>query len=824
MDWLNKKINAIKTERETLQSDEKNAKAELKKNSDFLEKLQIELDGYAKEFGGGDADRGDIGEVRKELETISNELTELKEEKAKLEAGVDSLKRSLGEKESSLGDASMKEAEQTPLNQFKEEKNKLEKELNSLYEEERKLNRELPEVEKEYLEKRMKYGEILARYGSGIKDSPVNFISGQVKAKKLKGIEGSVGDLLEYGDDIATAVEVAAGSRLNYVVTTDVDSAIKAIEALKRSKSGRLSFIPMDKIKYGAKTESDVKLSKSDGAMGFVVDLIKYDAKYMPVFNYVFGNTLLVKDTDAMKGIGVGRIRMVTLEGELAEASGVVSGGNVTRAIVSQKKINELKNDVDSLAERKKSIVDGIGRIREELSDVRKKITEQDMRIREIEVRNKVHQEETAAKERERQKTAEEISKMQKEIGTAEKRVEEITEAIGGKEGKRKAMDARVSEMIDASGQSKLKEMNKKVSELEKNISAKSVLSNSLEEKLKDLQKRIFDHEVDRKNNENELERLEGEVKSLDAKEREMEKAMEEKSSIINSLSSKIKNIFAKKSDLENQINTFAMKRGKVMQEVEKEKEEKGRLDISKATVETRIIDLRGEYEEVKDVEALEVTDRFSLETELNKCKDELQTFVNVNMKAVEVYEGKAKEMREVEEKTDKLREERGAVLRGMEEIEHRKAVVFMDAFDKIAKNFSEMFQQAFGKDRVGKIVLERDGGKSIFESGVSFVIEEGNGQKQVASKSGGEKALLTLMFLVSLLLTKPAPFYILDEVDASLDKENTKMVAEILKKLSEKTQIIAITHNDTLPTKAHAILGVVKTGQNAEVVGVKIS
>jgi chromosome segregation protein len=179
----------------------------------------------------------------------------------------------------------------------------------------------------------------------------------------------------------------------------------------------------------------------------------------------------------------------------------------------------------------------------------------------------------------------------------------------------------------------------------------------------------------------------------------------------------------------------------------------------------------------------------------------------------------KETEISEVKKKIDQLSEEKNAIMRMIDEIEEHKKEAFFEAFNKISDNFKKMFSYI----NIGQGYLLLDKPNEPFDSGLYIKIRHGNHDYPLDALSGGEIAIVSLMFIFALQFFKPAPFYILDEVDAALDKENSKRMVQLIKQMSKDSQFIVVSHNDTVIANSDIVYGVTKVDNASKVVAVKL-
>ena len=243
------------------------------------------------------------------------------------------------------------------------------------------------------------------------------------------------------------------------------------------------------------------------------------------------------------------------------------------------------------------------------------------------------------------------------------------------------------------------------------------------------------------------------------------------------------------------------------------------RLRIDKARVEANFDNLAVEAAEYKDIKEYTDASAEELQETVRSCLIGINRLGPVNMKAIEEYGTINVEFEELKKKLDKLLEEKGAILKVVEEVAKKRHEKFMETFNGISGNFSRIYSDLTGGS--GMLRLEEEGN---IESGL--VIEASPSGKKVINldaMSGGEKTLTSLAFLFAVMQHYSAPFYVLDEIDAALDKANTKKITSLIKNYSKQVQFIVITHNDTTIAEADKVFGVSMEGGASKVFGIEM-
>ena len=243
-------------------------------------------------------------------------------------------------------------------------------------------------------------------------------------------------------------------------------------------------------------------------------------------------------------------------------------------------------------------------------------------------------------------------------------------------------------------------------------------------------------------------------------------------------------------------------------------------FNIEKSRIEVRQADLEEESKDFENVEQIKEKSAEEMKERLSEVEKRLNAIGAVNMKAVDNFNDLKLEVDEISEKSEKLTNERLAVLDMIDKIDVKRTTVFMDCFNEINKNFQDMFSKFFN----GEGNLSLTNAQEPLASGLLVDAQPKGGKLQnIDSMSGGEKTLTALAFMFAIQLFSPAPFYAFDEADAALDKENSLKMGSLIEKIAQKSQFISVTHNDTITKKADQIIGVATSKDNSSVIGLKL-
>lgn len=824
------RLSAMEDEKKTVSKKLVSLQEEMKKMGKTLTDIAKSIETYETEKrshmkNAGEAE-ANFAKLREELEKVLGELeaARLSESRIAGEISKEQDIKKLKEGElARLKSASSGESEKVGKINSEIEKaavsiKELSGQIERLFEKERALNKELPELEKSWLKVRERISELSARIGPTAQSAGLRTVLEMRDKGEIKGIHGKVSELCKFKPEHAIAIEAAAGNRMDHVVVESFDVAAKAIERLKKLKSGRCTFIPLDR-----KKGEDVPIEVKSKGLGPLMDFVTFDARYKSAFAYVFGGTLLVQDVEAARKIGSGKTRMVTLDGDLFEMSGIITGGTFTPKLFLREKqeLEELEGKASAMKSEREASLNELRRIREDMAEIRREKAEAEVKLKSLEIElaniEKKEEEENAAKKS--------ITALEKEIAGMSQRIGKFESELQEAKKKISALDSRKASLKKMTEEGEKRDHEKKLTEIEAEIAEaktkKSSLEATLEGKKTELglvQEQVSANSDSMKSQKDRLAKMKKEIEQLGSAISANTEKLNEKEKAMKEASAAIEGLFAQRNEFEKSIGEVAVQVGKLEGSLERAMREMNEIAVKKATFETKLTDLKAEFEKYSDIKPIEAP-KDELTAKVADHEQKLVELGNVNLRAPELYEERKRDIEEIKAKAGKLGDEKAAIMRVMGEIDGKKKTVFMETFNQVNDNFRKLFKNVFR----GEGFLALDIPATPFESGLQIKVRDEKNEKHLESMSGGEKSLLTLLFVMSIHMYKPAPFYLLDEVEAALDKENSKKLADLVKGLSKGTQFIMVTHNDQVLSTADIALGVTRTAEGSKVVGVQL-
>ncbi|MGC8572006.1 MAG: AAA family ATPase [Candidatus Micrarchaeia archaeon] len=800
---ISRKINELSDSLNSINS-------RIKENEEKLKILNSELDVKMNMLPKEKQNISDIAEKYSSLNASINELlnnlNNMKIESAKFDSSIETLSNEIRELLSRKGALEEEHAEE--IQKIKEIKDEMEKNVENIdnaKEEISKINKNISSL-KEQQGKLMKdellFREELARSGSS------NRVIDILNAHNIKGVYGRVLDLCTYNEKYEKAVYAAGGARMNYIIVDKIETANSAIKYL-RENNIRASFIPLEDIKL---QNLDITNNRN---RDYIIKHIEYDKKFSKAFEYVFGDTSIIPNLLASKG-NIGS-RYVTLEGDVVESSGIVTGGALKISNISEAKLKKVRDELEKVNDEILNLENSLDSIKAEIAEYEKEKLENEIILRTL-IDNE-------------RKTLSDLEGFSANIKKREDMIKY------NKENKEK-----INEDIKAIEEQLRKEREEfnTIKELFENASKKGMGENEdLEKQIRtSIEKIKIDAASLKKENEMlvlKKEEVEAQIKSLNNEKENDEKDIAKIAKQIEEINKHREELKAKLESHDKASSEIYKKISKLDDEIAKLSEDKGRLSSTRSAQErsyienesrisqykTRLGDIKAELAGYENMEMLNESNINKLDNMISNAKLELERLGNINLKAPEVYNEKKKDVDEAMDKLKVLQTEKDSIVNMINQIEAKKYDVFMKTFNEVNANFSRLYSYIF--DGEASLVLQNP--KDIFNSALLIDASIKNRKQNTEQFSGGQKTLLVLMIILALQIRNAMSLYIFDEIDVSLDKENAKKLSKLIKELSKDSQFIIVSHNDALITSADTAIGVMmKKDGESQVVGIRVA
>ncbi|RLF44857.1 MAG: hypothetical protein DRN29_07730, partial [Thermoplasmata archaeon] len=760
----------------------------------------------------------ELAKIKKQLEKLTEEMHSLNLEKDRTEQQKESVASQLHEIERNKEsfEFELKEVKWEISQLSKEEKEvakkkeKLERELFEKKKEEAALSEKLRNLEKEIIHLQHELAKLRAKEDIASLSAATREILRLKDEGIIKGIHGIVAELGKADEKYRKALEVAAGRRIEAIVVDSDEVAAKCIDYLKKNGYGRATFLPLNKLMGGKPRGKALLAVRNVDAIGFAIDLVKFDEKYRNAFWYVFGDTVVVKNLDAARSL-MGGVRLVTLEGELIEASGAITGGSLPEkslfgagdarkmAEISEM-LREKSNEQEMISQQLIEIKDEIGRIEEELHSLPtfdyERIEKLEIRKREIENKLKAINNEYYKKKEEHERIEAVYNEIIKKIGEKNKEKEEI-------EALKKAKEEELFRIAKKEALKEIDTLKEKMEEARQNLvnlegEAKALAKEyeiinarkeEISSKMQNIQQKITEAEEKLRIEEKNYEESKNELKAYEEIERKL-------LSKTKGLTEERDKLYKEIVELENKIDALSTK---IETSIDLISRAKARLPaLESALAEVMEVEYEFKEEEIPTIEEIKKS--------IKEMEEKLEKMGPINMRALEEYERQEERKNKFEEDLNKLKEQKKNLIKLEKEIKEKKKETFYHVFEEINENFKEIYKEL--ADGEGELILENP--ENPFEGGLSIRVRPGGKRMlHLNALSGGEKSLASLAFIFALQAYEPSPFYILDEIDMFLDEKNAERVAKIIAQRSSHAQFIVVSLRRITLKHAHHIYGV---------------
>jgi len=645
-------------------------------------------------------------------------------------------------------------------------------------------------------------------------------------AGAIGGIYGTVAELGTIDPDYAVALEIAGGNRLSHIVVENERVATECVNVLKNERVGRAAFIPLDKIK----TSAPGKLPKDDGVIDFALNLVKFDPKMHPAFEFVFSDTIVTEDFETAKRQGFQGQRAVSLEGDLVERSGLITGGYFQQATAGLSL--QVEDTSPEIEDRLKGLEEILTELRSKQDVLRKELKSYEKEVQGLSKTNyKLRMELERLEERfEEQKSRstilqERIDKASLTINELESQIKDLQERDDELSVQRERVRTQRDEANEALVTSDANKLNQEIKDLKEVLeqyqkqreklqseitSVRVAIDERLGPKAIELESKIQAHDAIIPGLEEEVKRLQ---MGLSEREREFEKLKEERERIDEAVKDKRVRQLELKEDLRNlRLRHEEIREAQTSNEkaVYRLQTEQGRLeaDVVGFVAELNTVGSAQEaLEERAEERELTYKEIEELEEKIKEIERELEAMGPVNLKSLTDYDLEKERYEEIVDKKTRLENERKEILVFMEELEAEKTQKFLTVYNEIADNFSKVFAK-LSPDGEANLMLENP--EHPLMGGIT-VRSKPRGKELVTldAMSGGEKTLTGLALIFAIQMYSPASFYIFDEIDAALDNVNAHNVALLISEMSKNSQFVVVSLRDTTVRKADLLVGV---------------
>lgn len=641
-----------------------------------------------------------------------------------------------------------------------------------------------------------------------------------------KGMHGVLANIIEVPEKYQTAIEMCLGASLQNIVTETEQDAKKLVEHLRKNNLGRASFLPISSVK-GKKIDK-IK-SQEEGLIGIASDLIKFEKKYEQIVINLLGRTVIVDNMDTAIKVAKQNgysFRIITLEGDVINSSGGITGGSVTKKTVNilgrgreieklEKEIKEIKVKIETLEKEKQEYETSIQETLENSTSLEKE-------LQEIDINYATEKQKVVAIDENIEKAQSRLNKLKEEQETLEnqkkeasdkkqeleKQIQELTEET-------EKLTAIISEFakLNQDNQKYVDDLNYDITNLKISVSSFDESESSIQEMQERINQEIENADKSIRNKKEQIEKITHDNFELEQSIKEIKEKIKQIKEEVNTSGEKIEELKKNRIDKNEKLSKQEEEITSKFNIIEDLKAQIVKIDVKKTKLEedinTIINKMWEEYEltpnnagEYKKPENVANTQK-----QVNNLRNQLRNLGSVNVDSIEEYKNLKERYDFMSEQRVDLEDTMSKLRKIISEMTTTMKEQFQKQFAIINKNFEEVFKELFGG---GNASLKLEDEENILECGIEIAVQPpGKKLQNMMLLSGGEKAFTAIALLFAILKINPAPFCVLDEIEAALDDVNVYRFAEYLKKFSKDTQFLVITHRKGTMEAADTVYGV---------------
>ena len=661
-------------------------------------------------------------------------------------------------------------------------------------------------------------------YGKSIK-SLLKAVETNTNLKK--GLYGVVANLLKVPKEYEVAIEMALGANLQNIVTDTEETAKTLVEYLRTNNLGRASFLPITSVKGKKLDRIDGK--NIAGVIGIASDLVKYDSKFNGIFTSLLGRTVIVDDMEA--GIALAKknkysFRIVTLKGDILSATGAITGGSVQAKTVNilgrgreiedlKAKLKELNTKLAKKEKEKEEYLNSIEELLETISGLENNLQEIDIEYATQKQKVELISENVDKLKTRMDKIKSELDKIENTRIEIKHYKEEKEKELSNLEKEIETLNIEVEEFIklNKDDQTYIDNLNLDITNLKISVSSFEESEISINEMTERINQDI-------ENNKNSIKLKEEAIQNGQEEKKKLEEEIENLNKEIIEIKQNVENSGAKIDEFKKSKDLKNAELEKLEEEIEKQfkrleelKEQLVKLDLKKTKLNQDLEDVVNKMWEEYELtpnnaqDYKQVTDPAKTQKDVNNLRNQIRDLGSINIDSIDEY-------KTLKERYDFMCEQRLDLENSMAKLKNVISEMitimkeqFKEKFKLINKNFNEVFKELFGGGKA-ELILENE--EDLLNCGIDIRVQPpGKKLQNMTLLSGGEKAFTAIAILFAILKINPAPFCVLDEIEAALDDVNVFRYAEYLKKFAQDTQFLVITHRKGTMEAADTVYGI---------------
>lgn len=838
---LEEKIENLKQEIQQKQSKKDNLKQNKEKFEDELKAKEDELKRITEKLSSKEIE---IEKLKKQVEENTDKKYELQSQMSTQTANIENTQkrqRQIGQEIDNqvleLDRIRMKREDiAKSFNQIETERNKILKAIDEIDNKKQEINNKIKEYDLQIInntnEMRMKqsrYNFLIEteKEKEGYIKSVKSLLLDCEKIKELgKGMHGVLANVISVPSEYETAIEMCLGASLQNIVTDTEEDAKKLVEHLKKNNLGRASFLPITAVK-GRKIES-IK-GKRIGVIGIASDLVKFDKKYEQIILNLLGRTVVVDNMQNAINLAKENnysFRIITTEGDVINPSGAITGGSVSKKTINilgrsreiealEKELKKLKEKIQKSEKDKEEYMNSSEDIIEEVQALEKQLQEinityatEKQRVVSIDENIEQIQKRIEKLKQENIKTEETKKEIIKAKQCNEKQIEDMNKQ---NEEDQKIIDEFSNANKDS--QKYIDDLNFDITNLKISVSSFNESEVSIQEITEMIEKEIETHTKNKESKKIQIENANKENETLKTEIENTKQEIEKVKSKVSNSGNTVEKLKLERIEKNKKLSQKEDEQTDQFKIIEDLKAQITKLEVKKTKIEEDITDIINkmweEYELTpNNAGSYPKPENVSLtQRRVNVLRTDIKELGSVNVDSIEEYKKlkdrydfMCEQRLDLDDTMAKLRN----VIQDMTETMKKQ---FREKFEVINKNFGEVFKELFGGGMAEVILTDE---ANILECGIDITVQPpGKKLQNMTLLSGGEKAFTAIALLFAILRINPAPFCVLDEIEAALDDVNVYRYAEYLKKFAKDTQFLVITHRKGTMEVADTVYGV---------------
>ena len=647
--------------------------------------------------------------------------------------------------------------------------------------------------------------------------------------EKEKGLIGVVADIIKVDKEYEIAVETALGGSIQNIVTDNEETAKRMIAFLKNNKFGRATFLPLTSMRGAGGIRSEEAL-KEKGVIGLANTLVHVEKRFEGLADQLLGRTIVVDTID--NGIAIGRkyrqsLRLVTLEGELINPGGSMTGGafkNSSNLLSRRREIEEFEKTVAMLKEDMDAMEQEVSRIKNTRAVCYNTIDQIQQELRKasvVENTAKMNVEQISVRMEEAKLRcgvyAAEQEKLERDLREIDDNEESIRMELETSENLEQELNTRIEELQRLLDEERVTEgaQMKESEEVHLSLAALEQQAAFIMENVSRIDEEIAKFEEELKELDSNKDSASEEIRGKEEKIRELRQTIEDSKELFEEINKEIKAQTENRDALNQKHKDFLRMREELSKHISSLDKECFRLNSQKesyeAASEKQMNYMWEEYEltynHAMELRDENLTDLSYMKRQIQNLKNEIRKLGTVNVNAIEDFKNISERYEFLKGQHDDLVEAEATLVQIIDELDVAMRKQFTEQFGRIAEEFNSVFKQLFGG---GKGTLELMEDEDILEAGIRIIAQPpGKKLQNMMQLSGGEKALTAISLLFAIQNLKPSPFCLLDEIEAALDDNNVSRFAQYLHKLTKNTQFIVITHRRGTMASADRLYGI---------------